>query len=146
MIKSHTSALFARVATWALVLVLGLGTAGASYAAETAESKGELFGSVPVPAGLSKTAVQDAIVAVLLGRQWGVQSKDDGVVVGYLKHRSNEATVTLTYDTSKVDIYCVGYEIDKKTGVRKKPEQPKGWLKNIQGDLVKNFNRAATVR
>ena len=107
---------------------------------------GQSAGSVPVPAGLSQTEVQDAIVMVLSARQWGVKEKTTERVVGYLKHRSNEATVTLIYDTSKIDIYCVGWKIDKKTGNREKPEQPAGWLKNIKGDLVKTFNRLATVK
>ena len=35
-----------------------------------------------------------------------------------------------------VEIHCVGWKINKKTGERKKPEQPEGWLENIQADLV----------
>jgi hypothetical protein len=81
---------------------------------------------------------------VLAARQWNIREKADGRVAGYLKHRSNEATVTLVYDATKVDVYCVGWAIDKKTGERKKPEQPKGWLKNIQSDLTKVFNRTLT--
>ena len=119
---------------------LGLFAVSTASATET-DPKGEHFASVAVPTGLAASDIQDAIVATLLGRQWGVKSKADGEVVGYLKHRSNEATVTLTFDTSKVDIYCVGYKIDKSSGSRIKPEQPKGWLKNIQQDLTKNLNK-----
>ncbi len=152
MTRIHSS--ISRLALLALAFGLGITTTAttASAAAATTsatastDEKGALFGSVAVPAGLSKSDVQDAIVGALLGREWGVKSKADGTVVAYLKHRSNEATVTITYDTAKVDIYCVGYQIDKKTGVREKPEQPTGWLKNIQGDLTKNFNRVVTHR
>lgn len=147
MIKSYPSVSFTRLSIWLMALVLALGASLPAFAATAAaEGKGEFINAVPVPEGLSESEVQSAIVATLLGRQWGVKSKADGVVVGYLKHRSNEATVTLTYDTSKVELYCVGYEINKKTGVRKNPELPKGWLKNIQADLTKNFNRAITLK
>src|SRR5262245_30505970 len=76
---------------------------------------GEPAGSVEVPAGFSKADVRDTIVAVLVGREWGVKDKTDDRVVGYLKHRSNEATVTLIFTETKVDLFCVGWEIDKKT-------------------------------
>lgn len=107
---------------------------------------GELVATVQVPSGFTEAEVQEAIVATLLGRQWGVKSKDGGRVIAYLKHRSNEAKVTLVYDTVKVELFCIGWEIDKKTGVREKPELPKGWLKNIQGDLTKHFNRITTQK
>ena len=71
-----------------------------------------------------------------------MQSETDDRVVGYLKHRSNEAKVTLVYSTAKVEIHCVGWKINKKTGERKNPELPKGWLENIQADLVVNLNHA----
>jgi hypothetical protein len=55
--------------------------------------------------------------------------------VAYLKHRSNEATLTLVYSATKVDLFCVGWKIDKNTGAHLKPEQPAGWLKYIREDL-----------
>jgi hypothetical protein len=103
---------------------------------------GQPAGSVAVPEGLSAQQVQNAIIASLAGRQWTIQSKTDERVVGYLKHRSNEATLTMVYDTTKIELYCVGWAINKKTGERKKPEQPEGWLKFIRGDLAKNLGRA----
>ncbi len=128
-----------RFALWVAALVVLIPARSAFAASEL----GEAAGSVTVPAGVSKAAVQDAIVKALLGRQWDVKSKDSDKVVGYLKHRSNEATVTLVYSETKVDIFCVGYQIDKKTGAREKPEQPKGWLNNIRADLGKILNRPA---
>lgn len=105
---------------------------------------GQSAGAVVVPSGVTASEVQDAIVMALSGRQWGIKAKTDERVVGYLKHRSNEATVTLIYNNSKIDLYCVGWQIDKKTGAREKPEQPKGWLKNLQVDITKNLNRTIT--
>lgn len=107
------------------------------------EDIGYYYGTVMVPEGLSGKEVQTAILRTLIEREWGVQKKSPGEVVGYLKHRSNEATVTLTYDDMKVDIHCVGWAINKRTGERRRPEQPMGWLKNIQTDLTKNLNLAA---
>ncbi len=134
--------LITRYIFWAMALVLGLATPAMTLAAGEPEGKGTLFGAVDIPAGVSATVVQDQIVATLLGRQWGVKSKADGEVVGYLKHRSNEATVTFSYDNAKVQIYCVGYRIDKTTGVREKPEQPAGWLKFLSHDLAANLYKA----
>lgn len=82
----------------------------------------------------------------LSAREWGIKAKTDDRVVGYLKHRSSEATVTLIYNESKIDLFCVGWQIDKKTGVRGKPEQPKGWLNYIKGDITKIFNRTVSKK
>jgi hypothetical protein len=144
MHKSNSS--FSRLAFWVMTFVLGFGATVTASAADEADSKGTLFGSVVVPAKVSQSELHEAIIATLLGREWTIQSKKDGEVVGYLKHRSNEATVTLAYDTSRVQIFCVGYQINKKTGAREKPEQPTGWLKNIQSDLSKNLNRIAGLK
>lgn len=143
--KSSSFFMRASLLLAALVLPLALVTP-AQAGFEDIKETGDLIATVPVPAGFTAAEVQEAIVATLLGRQWGVKSKEDGRVIGYLKHRSNEAKVTLVYDASKVELYCIGWEIDKKTGIREKPEQPKGWLKNIQGDLTKNFNRITTQK
>ncbi len=123
-----------------LTAFLSLGFVTALQASEL----GEHAGTVTAPEGLSQDDVKDAVVAALSGRRWGVRSTTDDRVTAYLRHRGNEATVTLIYDATKVDLYCVGWKIDKKTGERQKPEQPKGWLKNIQADIMKHFNRILT--
>jgi len=110
------------------------------------EDLGQAAGTVSVPSGLSASDVKDVIVGTLIGREWGVKSKADDRIVGYLKHRSNEATVTLIYDSSTITLYCVGWEINKKTGERKKPEQPDGWLKNLRNDLNKNLTKAISLK
>jgi hypothetical protein len=129
----------------ALVLPLALITS-AKAGVEDIRETGELVATVQVPAGFTTAEVQEGVMATLLGRNWGVKSKEDGRVIAYLKLRSNEAKVTLVYDTAKVDIFCVGWEIDKKTGVREKPEQPTRWLDKIQADLTKHFSRIAKHR
>lgn len=131
-----------RCALWVAALALFAPVLGTAATTEL----GEAAGSLPVPAGISRATVQDAIVRALLGRQWEVQSKSDERVVGYLKHRSNEATLTFIYSEAKVDLFCVGYQINKKTGVREKPEQPKGWLNFIRTDLGKILGRSAATK
>ena len=140
-VKTHTK--ISRCALLATAFILVLAAAAPAHAEENI---GKLTGSLPVPAGLSKGDVKDAIVMSLSSREWGIKAKTDERVVGYLKHRSNEATVTLIYDATKIDIYCTGWAIDKKTGERKKPEIPEGWLKYIKGDIVKAFNRTVTSK
>jgi hypothetical protein len=114
-------------------------------AAESSEL-GQSAGTITVPAGLSKAQIRDAIVAAFAGRQWGVTSKTDDRVVGYLKHRTNEATVTMIFDEQRVEMYCVGWQVHKTTGAREKPEQPKGWLNNLRADLTKHLNRTASSK
>jgi hypothetical protein len=120
-------------------------TFAAAPAAVAADSElGEAAGSVPIPAGITRAQAVEAAVAALNRREWGVKSQSSDRVVGYLKHRSNEATVTFVISDTKLDLFCVGYQIDKKTGVREKPEQPKSWLNNLRGDITKIFNTKVT--
>jgi hypothetical protein len=142
----HPRASTISIALLVAAILLPFASVSKLLATDAIEGRGELVATIPVPADLTAPQVTEAIVNTLIGRQWGVKSRDGDAVVGYLKHRSNEAKVTLTFDSSNVQLYCIGWQIDKKTGVREKPELPKGWLKNIQADLVKNFNRAATLK
>ncbi len=107
---------------------------------------GSPAGTVAVPDGLLPNEVQDAMVLTLSNRGWEIKDKAEARVVGYLKKRSNEATVTLIYRASKIEVYCAGWEIDKNTGQHKKPEQPAGWLKNIRNDLTKNLSRIPVAK
>jgi len=113
-------------------------------AAAADDDAGQSAGYVVVPSGTTVTEVQDAIVMALSGRGWGIKSNAGDRVVGYLKHRSNEAQLTLVYSTSKIDIFCLGWEINKNTGARGKPEIPKGWIKNLQSDITKTLSRTVT--
>ncbi|MEY2881136.1 MAG: hypothetical protein RLZZ15_3516 [Verrucomicrobiota bacterium] len=137
----RTSSLFSRRSFLFVAFVISL--LGGLRAVAADADRGEAAGSVAIPPGVSKDDVQKAIVATLGGREWTVQDKTEGRVVGYLKHRSNEATVTLVYDDTKIELYCVGYAINKSTGARQKPEQPKGWLSNLRNDLTKRLSPVA---
>lgn len=107
-----------------------------------AAEAGKSFGSVAVPAGLSVTDVKEVIVVSLVQRTWTVAEKTDAKVVGTLKHRGIDATITLTFSASSVEIYCEGWKIDK-AGVRTKPDIPDGWAENIKKDINKRLNLAA---
>lgn len=119
-------------------LMLSLFTAS-SHASTDA---GKSFGSVSVPAGLSAADVKEVIVVSLVQRSWTVTEKTDTKVVGTLKHRGVDATITLTYNASSVEIYCEGWKIDK-AGVRGKPDIPDGWAENIKKDVNKRLNLSA---
>lgn len=128
-----------------LALVFTIGALSATHAAEDAD-RGAHCGTIGVPEGLSKADVKEAIIYTFAGRAWSIKEKDDEKVVGYLKHRSNEATVTVVYSAEKIDFYCVGYEINKNTGERKRPELPEGWLKFLKGDLNKKLTAASATK
>ncbi len=113
-------------------------------AASADDEVGQSAGYVVVPSGTTATEVQDAIVIALGGRGWGIKSNTSDRVVGYLKQRSNEAQLTLVYSTSKIDIFCLGWDINKNTGERKKPEIPRGWIKNIQADITRILSLTVT--
>lgn len=113
------------------------------YAAAASEL-GEPAGSISVPGKRTEAEIQDVVVRALVGRQWEVVSKGPDRVVGYLKHRGNEATLTIVYSSAKIDLFCVGWKIDK-AGVRQKPEQPKGWLNYIKGDISKILSRTSSA-
>jgi hypothetical protein len=129
-----------------LVAAFGLVFFVAPQASAQPANAGTPVGSLVVPNRLTKDDVKDVVIMSLAGRGWGIQEKTDGKVVGYLKHRSNEATLTIIFDEKHVDLFCVGYEINKKTGERKKPELPNGWLNYIRGDLTKKLNQATATK
>lgn len=142
--------IFAYVMSSSVAFILRLGALAAFWflpagvQAAAAGELGEAAGSISVPGTRSEAEIQDLIVRALVGRQWEVVSKGPDRVVGYLKHRGNEATLTLVYSSAKIDLFCVGWKIDK-AGVRQKPEQPKGWLNYIKADISKTLSRTGAA-
>ena len=133
---------FAR-ARGALALVFAFFAFSSAFAAEApgGDDLGQSVGTIPIPPNLSKAEVKDTIIKAFTHREWGIKSEGDDRVVGYLKHRSNEAQLTLVFDQQKIDMFCLGWQIDKKTGVREKLEMPKSWINNIKSDVTKGFNQ-----
>ncbi|MES2696972.1 MAG: hypothetical protein V4773_26145 [Verrucomicrobiota bacterium] len=110
--------------------------------AHAAAAAGKSFGSVAVPAGMSALDVKEVLVISLVQRNWTVTEKTDSRVIGNLKHRGTDATITLTYSASSVEIHCEGWKIDK-AGVRSKPDIPDGWAENIKKDVGKRLTIAS---
>ncbi len=117
-----------------------IGLVSLASKASAAEEVSQHVATITVPSGLSVSDVRDSLYAVLLGRDWMVKEKTDDKVVGYLKHRHNEAQVTFSFDDKKIDMSCWGYKITS-SGEREKVELPRGWLKNLRSDLNKRFNK-----
>lgn len=114
-------------------------------ATSAADDVGQLFTTIPVPTGVQEEAVKEVLIRALAGRQWTLQSKEGDRVVGYLKHRRNEAQVTFIYTASQIQVFCKGWQIDKRTGAREKPEQPTGWLKFLQKDITRMLTEKAAL-
>lgn len=110
-----------------------------------AADAGKPVGTVVVPAGLKLAEVREVVVVSLVQRNWTVKEKTDDRAVGYLNHRGIEATLTLTFDTHQVSLFCEGWKVDK-AGKRLKPEMPDGWIANMKKDVTKRLNLAAAKK
>lgn len=104
---------------------------------------GPLAFTIPIPEGrVSLKQVHAAVLQGAIGREWGVKQDTETRVIIYLLHRKNEATVTFLISEKSVEADCVGYAVDK-SGNRKNPEQPEGWLRNLRQDITKGINEEA---
>ena len=113
--------------------------------AQDEDEYGPLFDSIPIPDGLNKEDLRTAIAPALIARGWTVKEQSDRRVIGYLKHRGNEATVTFILDGEQIQIFCVGWALNRQ-GQRAKPETPRGWLGNLRKDIAKSLNAKAAQR
>jgi len=91
-------------------------------------------GMLTMPRGASARQVQQAIVTSLTKRSWIVKSVDDSTVVGYLKHRGYEATLTFRYDENHIEIISDSYEIDSD-GKRLERKNPTRWIDYLKQDI-----------
>lgn len=128
-------------ATATLLALLGWMAVAPLHAAES----GTPVGTVVVPAGLKLAEVREVVVVSLVQRNWTVKQKADDRAVGYLNHRGIEATLTLTFDTSQVSLFCEAWKVDK-AGRRLKPDMPDGWIANMKKDVTKRLNLAAAKK
>jgi hypothetical protein len=104
---------------------------------------GVLAFSIEVPEGkLSTKEVHDVVVAASTDRGWEVKVDAAEKVVIYINKRKREATVTYLISDKQVQAFCDGYVTDGN-GNRKGPEQPSGWLKNLNGDITKGLGKAS---
>ena len=106
--------------------------------AQTVEKYNQNPLTVVVPNNLSPDEVEQAMVQVLTARQWIVTQRSPKEVVGQLTHRQWEAKVTLKVDGNVIKILSDATHKNASTGIVE-PAVPKGWLENLQGDLVKRL-------
>jgi len=104
---------------------------------------GTQVGTLAVAKKLEPARVQEMIASVFVGREWVVTEKTNDHVVGHIKRRSSEAVLTIVYDTELIQLYCVGWKIDKKTGEHLKPQLPDSWIENIRNDLTERMAQAS---
>lgn len=128
---------------------LGLAFALVAFLASTAllwadePPPGVLAFTIDVPAGqLSTKEVHDVVAAASTDRGWSVKEDTAEKVVVYINKHKHEATVTYLISDKQVQAYCEGFATDGN-GARKGPEQPAGWLKNLNGDITKGLGKAS---
>lgn len=110
-----------------------------------AGEKGESVGTLIVPDGLNTDEIKEAIALSFAGRGWTVKEKTNSKVVGHINQRGNEAFLYVSFNKKEVTLRCEGWEVSK-TGERKKPEIPKGWVDNIKKDVTKRMNMKAATK
>ncbi|MBL9202372.1 MAG: hypothetical protein JNL39_17815 [Opitutaceae bacterium] len=110
-----------------------------------ANEKGESVGTLIVPDGLSTDEIKEAIALSFAGRGWTIKERTNSKVVGHINQRGNEAFLYCSFNKKEIQLRCEGWEVSK-TGERKKPEIPKGWVDNIKKDVTKRMNMKAATK
>jgi hypothetical protein len=110
-----------------------------------AQDERDFAGTVLVPDGLDASDVRDAIAITLASREWQVEAKESDHVVGYIKHRTREVTLTLAFDTKQIFLYSDGKVVNAMSEkIRRDPA--KGWVDNIIKDLKKMLEVARAAK
>ncbi len=130
---------------WVMVISIALYTSP-SVSAVDIDDFGQPAGTITIPKEITHVEIQDAIISALVHRQWNIKSRNENQIVGYIKQRKNEATVTFIYTSNKIDMYCVGWRINPDTGQRVKPEQPAMWLNFLRNEIIRVFDRLVTTK
>lgn len=116
----------------ALVLFAAVGFSSSAYAAD--DDAGQNVASITVSPKLTKADVEQAIQQALVSRKWIVKDKSDGTVVAHYERGKNSATLTIRYDSTKIDIYAVGQA--RGGGL------PTRWIDGLKKDLDVFLGRA----
>lgn len=124
---------FCKAPVFALVALLVCAALPVRAEDSKAEAKKEV-GTITVPAGAKLDKVAMAVRSAFLGRKWGILRDESGVIIGHLKHRKWDATLTVEFDEKQIKIYSDSWEVTDR-GVRIKPDLNEGWLKNIKNDI-----------
>jgi len=100
---------------------------------------------IPVPAGLSEMAVNQAVRVGVAKRGWIVTAQDPGYLEATLHLRSHVAKIGITYDTQSVRIkYLESTNLDyvvKKDGAHIHGNYLK-WIENVVRDISVELNLA----
>jgi hypothetical protein len=112
---------------------VGLGVVPAM--AVTAVAEGPLYvGELTMPPSASASLVKNAITTALTKRGWTVKLADDATVVGYLRHRGIDSTLTFHYDAQHIDILSDSYKVESG-GALGERANPHGWIDNLKHDI-----------
>jgi hypothetical protein len=115
-------------------LLVGLLLSASTPAAQASPDQGVPEGMLTVAPGASARQVKEAIVMALQGRHWTVESADGSSVVGFLKHRDYEATLTFQYDANTITITSDSYRVDG-SGRHVEEAIPSRWIKYLKKDI-----------
>lgn len=123
-----------------LLLASALFLAHVSLAADEVSQQ---IATIAIPSDkISNEDAQKVIVRALNNRKWTIREESADRVVGYLRRHTNEAQITFVIADRNIEISCWGYEVDRSTGARRKPELPASWIKYIKADLYRFLNEA----
>ena len=86
--------------------------------------------------GISEDAARDAVTRAAMGRQWAVETLDNGDIQAKLVHRTFDSTLTFKVNAGKVHVWSVSYRISKKTQARRYRDEPEGWIRNLHKDIL----------
>ncbi len=105
------------------------------------------IGNIEIPSEKITTEdAQKAIMRALNNRKWTIREESADRVVAYLRRHTNEAQITFVITGRTIEISCWGYDINRNTGERKKPELPASWIKYIKADLSRFLNEVAMLK
>ena len=98
--------------------------------------------TVIIPTGLSEERVESVMKHTLTARGWRVDRSSPQQTDGVLNHRSFQGKVSLVVDDDTIRILNHSRYISKDDG-NTEPGVPRGWLENLQKDLVRRLNTAS---
>jgi hypothetical protein len=98
---------------------------------------GHYVGSVALSGDHSMEELHDAIILAAKKREWIIKSDMPERIILNLVHRKYDSTLTLDFDLDEVRIFSDSCRIK---GKKRKPKDPKGWIKNIKKDIPLYLN------
>ena len=90
--------------------------------------------TITVSPKLTVADAESAIQQALIGRKWVVRDKAPGQIVAHYERGKNVATLTIRYDSSKIEIYALGQS--RNGGA------PTNWINFLKSDIDVFLGRA----